>query len=756
MKFKPEFRTLAQKLFFSTVPLLVAILILTALFTIQMVSRSEKSLILSLTQELMLARITDFEEWLMKGQNHVLLLRDQWRPPQENPSFDGEMVLHVLDAFPFHVVFYADLLGNSINSLGSKEYVGDEDFFRQIVLEGKESCFFFQGSPSTPEDAMIVIAAAVQDSQGALQGIVGGIFPVSSVYPLITQITIRPGSYGWLLDAQGQVLVHPAREMLQGGNLFSGDRANDPSLQQMARDMEEGRGGIRVVQRADGVVQTLLYTPLSLVPRWFLGVSLENRELYANTRQVIMLIGTLFSTIAVVLITSSLVIGNIFVRPLHRLDKAIEAFGKGNLKQRVQVSGKDEIARIASRFNEMARSLEDSLEQNEGYAEELQAANEQLEANNLELERSNQEIQSLANDLQQIIFLTSRMARAARNKDEHFLHELLEMLLVMLPKADFGSISVIEGDKWRFVHAVGHDIQLLKSLDLQVSHMFWSDRPLVVENVMETDKNQKIPQETYEKLLRATQPTQTSLIARLTLGNERLGSIALDIREGSDARYNKEDSQIVDAFANVASAFIAMQKYMITQGKFQKDLLLSMIKILEIYDPYTRGHSENVAQLSSRLAEKLGWSKDEISRVYWTGLVHDIGKILVPPSILTKTGRLSEEEFEKIQQHPVWGAQVLQTSDELRDIVQAVRHHHEKWDGSGYPDGLVGEEIPIVSRLISVADAFDAMTSDRPYRKALPLEIAKQELMKYSGTQFDQDMVVVFLQVLEEGPESPK
>ena len=128
------------------------------------------------------------------------------------------------------------------------------------------------------------------------------------------------------------------------------------------------------------------------------------------------------------------------------------------------------------------------------------------------------------------------------------------------------------------------------------------------------------------------------------------------------------------ATANLVSAFLIFRNYLRIQGKFQKEMILSLIKILEIHDPYTKGHSEFVAEYSAKLAEELGMSKDEIRKTYWAGLLHDIGKVLVSSSILNKPGKLTTEEFDEIRKHPKYGYDILKTSDALKDIAEIVPH----------------------------------------------------------------------------------
>ena len=166
-------------------------------------------------------------------------------------------------------------------------------------------------------------------------------------------------------------------------------------------------------------------------------------------------------------------------------------------------------------------------------------------------------------------------------------------------------------------------------------------------------------------------------------------------------------------------------------------------------DLYTMGHSERVAEYSRLVAQNMGLSSKEQDAVYFAGIVHDIGKIGVPENILNKPSFLDEVEVDVIKMHPIIGAQILQHVTLLEDISLIVAAHHEMFDGSGYPLGLKGEEIPLASRIIAVADAFEAMMADRSYRKALPFETAIEEIRRGAGTQFDPVVVEHFLNLLE-------
>jgi putative two-component system response regulator len=168
---------------------------------------------------------------------------------------------------------------------------------------------------------------------------------------------------------------------------------------------------------------------------------------------------------------------------------------------------------------------------------------------------------------------------------------------------------------------------------------------------------------------------------------------------------------------------------------------------LEAKDVYTSGHSQRVTEISVAIAKHLGLDKETIEKIRLAGLVHDIGKIGVRESVLNKPGSLSDEEYKHVRLHSETGARILKPIVGDGDILKAVRHHHERYDGAGYPDGLKGEQIPQLARIIAVADTFDAMTSERPYRKALTPQEACAEVERCRGTQFDPEVASAFLEV---------
>lgn len=179
----------------------------------------------------------------------------------------------------------------------------------------------------------------------------------------------------------------------------------------------------------------------------------------------------------------------------------------------------------------------------------------------------------------------------------------------------------------------------------------------------------------------------------------------------------------------------------------------SLVTAIEAKDPYTKGHSERVAHYACRLAEHIGMPKTEIDLIERAALLHDVGKIGVSRDVLASTGKLSPDEINAIRQHPALGSDLVADVEFLSDIVDIVRHHHERCDGAGYPDGLAGERISIAARILAVADAYDAMTSDRAYRPRMTDAQAREELHRVADSQFDGEIVRQFTDMLAEEPD---
>jgi putative nucleotidyltransferase with HDIG domain len=236
------------------------------------------------------------------------------------------------------------------------------------------------------------------------------------------------------------------------------------------------------------------------------------------------------------------------------------------------------------------------------------------------------------------------------------------------------------------------------------------------------------------------------LCVLLRTPRKKLGILHLD-RSPWQKPFSMEDLRLADALAANVSAGIECAQLL----RKQRDLFLDTITILaqavELRDAYTGGHTYRVSTYSILLAEHLAMSSADIELIRIGTPLHDIGKIGIDDAILRKPDRLTPEEFEVMKLHTVKGAEIVFTIPDLRPIIPIVRSHHERWDGKGYPDGLGGEAIPHLARVVALADAFDAMTSDRPYRKGMPPAVAFAEIEKQAGRQFDPTFAAGFLDI---------
>jgi response regulator RpfG family c-di-GMP phosphodiesterase len=215
--------------------------------------------------------------------------------------------------------------------------------------------------------------------------------------------------------------------------------------------------------------------------------------------------------------------------------------------------------------------------------------------------------------------------------------------------------------------------------------------------------------------------------------------------------FSHVDHEIINVLASQAGIAIDNTRlYQDIRDNYLKTVRAFALAV-EAKDRYTHGHSENVMKYTVVLANYLGMSEDEIENIKYAGLLHDIGKIGISELILNKPDRLTNEEFNEIKKHPVLGANIIADVPSLQALAPLVKHHHEFYDGSGYPDGISGDAIPRGARILSIADAYEAMTSNRPYRKALLPEIAIQKLVEAKGKQFDADMVDAFVNVFRLG-----
>lgn len=226
-----------------------------------------------------------------------------------------------------------------------------------------------------------------------------------------------------------------------------------------------------------------------------------------------------------------------------------------------------------------------------------------------------------------------------------------------------------------------------------------------------------------------------------------VGVVLVGGKTGVEAEATSGDTQLLDAVAGFLGAMHENTARLAEQKTMFIGSLEAVSAALDAKDRYTHGHSQRVAWLGSQLAAAIGLNASQVERIRISGLVHDVGKIGVPEAVLCKTGRLTDDEFEQIKKHPRVGYNILKGIPKMQDVLDGVLFHHERWDGRGYPEQRAGLDIPLYGRILAVADTFDAMSSTRSYRKAMPRQKVLEEILACGGSQFDPDLVQPFVEI---------
>lgn len=422
--------------------------------------------------------------------------------------------------------------------------------------------------------------------------------------------------------------------------------------------------------------------------------------------------------------------------PLNKLSYDM-AYYKENKKSKLSIKDTniEEIDNIANNYKDMVNKIN----KNE----------RELKLSYKKLEKSYSEINELANSLERVINLTSKLSTIKMGDERSFLSNLLKTAIKIIPQANYGSVYLYKDDRLEFINAVGHNIDLLNKAKIPSDTFNIRKNEIKIVRNIEKKGIKNVDKKRAEYIKKGTEPMEESMFFAIFVDGKKNCGISLDIAKGKYDKFSESSIRLMRDFKNIVSVFYSLKSYYNMNEKYQKEIVLSFTNMLEIHDKYTENHSREVANKAKRLAKFLGLNEKDIRDAYWAGIVHDIGKILIPSYILNKKGKLTDDEFFLIKKHPLWGYETLKNSDKLKDISEYVLYHHERWDGFGYPLGLKGDNIPLISQILAVADTWDAMRSNRSYRKALPKKEAIKEIRKNKGTQFSPRVVDVFLENIE-------
>lgn len=364
--------------------------------------------------------------------------------------------------------------------------------------------------------------------------------------------------------------------------------------------------------------------------------------------------------------------------------------------------------------------------------------------------RANEELMKMNEDYRKMF---QRLSFDSTDNEELF-GDLLGLALELVPEAQAGSVSLLSGKRWKYVAVNGvHDWEILKRLDLKSDWMIHTEQVEIIESIIE--KNYRMPKEIFEKLSEATGATiYRSMFVPFRIDGHFAGNFCLDVLY--DVKFSQNSLTLMESFGKIVSNFITLKNVESLETVNQNRLLRSIVNLHEMKNLYMRGHSERVSFLAAKIGENMKLSPMEVDTLYWAGIFHDIGKISVPDEIMRKPAKMTDEEFELMKTHPIASEKLLSGGKNMDAISSVVRHHHESFDGRGYPDGLKGKDIPLSARILAVADSFDAMMRPRPYGESLEPEEAVEKIGFLSGTKFDPEVVECSLEILKEYSKNMK
>ncbi len=371
--------------------------------------------------------------------------------------------------------------------------------------------------------------------------------------------------------------------------------------------------------------------------------------------------------------------------------------------------------RVFESFLKLAGSYQRSVYNRE----HLQRANDQLLRVNEDLQRSYDEISTLNHKLNQILGLTNYFSRDELDIAE-FFDQLLATALLVVDEADYGSVSVVRNGAWQFLTAVGHDIDTLRRLELRSQWFDLEEGTRVHADIVGLNEG-LMPEEAYRALAQATRPIGVTASINARVAEDFWVVISLDRAAGRVGGFSSSATRVIDAFSAMARGFLKTRLYAELMHAAYLRFANKLAMVAERHHKDTAAHNERVSRVSSVLADALGMAPHRITEIADFASLHDIGKVFIDPSILTKPERLTSDERREIQKHTAYGEQLLD-DPWFATARNIARYHHERWDGSGYPDGLGGSAIPMEAQIVGVADVFDALRSRRSYKAEIPAD----------------------------------
>ena len=453
-----------------------------------------------------------------------------------------------------------------------------------------------------------------------------------------------------------------------------------------------------------------------------IGLSLkEMNAAIGKTRKLLLVLGLIGLAAGCL---GSLLFARRITRPIGALVDSVESVSNGDFDRPVEIKTNDEIGFLGKRLDSMKEGLKE-----------------------LELFQSNKRLQSL--------FQVSRAMNSFQNLEK--LYEVILEAALNATEGFAGSLTLLDSDKRARIVATAekgnpeeHDLEVAKKAFEASSY---NEYQMLLSNpgnsplLLQVDRGQKEVPMLAMRL--ESNPEVEMLVVPLQQSETTMGFINL-LRKSRNGEVHASETQTLSVLASYGTAAIENRQLFVQLEQSYLSSINSLAKSLEFKDEYTHGHSERVAKICVKIGMKMDMDEKSLRVLHNAALLHDMGKIGVVESILNKNSTVNPEEWSKIRKHPEYGEEILKPILSLSEEIKIVRHHHEREDGKGYPDGLTGDQLSLSEKIMIVADAYDAMNSKRAYRSALEPDAIREELLANKGSQFDPVVVDVLLEIMEE------
>ena len=613
--------------------------------------------------------------------------------------------------------------------------LSDRQVFNQVTANRQP--FVSEPLKGVAGNNVIVLASPIIGEDGRIRGVLAGSLNLVTGNKLVMDTINEMKDRGRirLISKHGKIIFDPRKQLIM----------EQAEATPAVRNVLDGQKG-STTSTINGKAYFVSYTT---IPKLGWGAIIEYPEDSAFKSAIflrnLMIMVTAFICMLVFFVTYFE--SKAITRPLQVLLEGVKRVAEGDYHFNVNVKTHNEIGVVAAAFNSMVERIKIMREDTLRKKEELEKANIELE----------------------VMAITDGLTKLYNHR--YFQDCLEKAVAIAQLEGNSVTLMMLDIDHFKYYNDLfGHRTgdKLLEELS-----------QLLIRELGPNDMVARYGGEEFTIILYGTDNTNSLQIAeklRIAVqsfpfpGREQQpeGKITVSIGVASypeNAKTKEELVKLADEALYKAKSFSRnkVELYFSVLDELKQDLNQSeadllnstnmLIRIINAKDKYTFGHSERVGRYAVWIAEKMGLPVDEIKTIKIGAFLHDIGKIEIGADVLTKRGRLTEEEFKLIKKHPFWGAGIIRAVDSLKNTLPLIMYHHEKFDGSGYPKGLRGVHIPLHARILSVADSFDAMTSNRPYGKRKTVTKAVEELKRCAGTQFDPDIVKAFLEVLHKQNE---